>query len=429
MQQDGGGAAGGRGEAPEGKNPDGPGPSGVAPEGKDGLPHANERSGGNDATEYTVVTHARDDKLADMREEDHYYYKDSRGQAWRAPSPQKFDINATLCSNITFSCDGEPIRETPLNFALGLKGEPHDPAAVQQVLDAPGVDVNATDKFGQTALLLQCMRGRSLNVKLLLADPRVNPNLACSEGNTPLNFAACHGADRCVEVLLADGRVDVSLTNAASQTPLVSACTQLVMSMGQVGASEGNDPTRTLVNMLKSRRISPSMLVNGIVFMRRIMPTPRMAAAAEAGGEPLRPGQKAFCLLVPILEAQLKGDFRCVRTATSSPPTWTSTGVEGAARLDTAIRKSAMCCTGRRGTRKSASGSRRKRRPRRRRRGRYKFLYPIGRAGTKLSLEGAVVLEGEEGVAKLGEPEVGVEAARSRKRRGRRGRRTVVVEW
>ena len=310
MQQDGGGAAGGRGEAPEGKNPDGPGPSGVAPEGKDGLPHANERSGGNDATEYTVVTHARDDKLADMREEDHYYYKDSRGQAWRAPSPQKFDINATLCSNITFSCDGEPIRETPLNFALGLKGEPHDPAAVQQVLDAPGVDVNATDKFGQTALLLQCMRGRSLNVKLLLADPRVNPNLACSEGNTPLNFAACHGADRCVEVLLADERVDVSLTNAASQTPLVSACTQLVMSMGQVGASEGNDPTRTLVNMLKSRRISPSMLVNGIVFMRRIMPTPRMAAAAEAGGEPLRPGQKAFCLLVPILEAQLKGDFR-----------------------------------------------------------------------------------------------------------------------
>ena len=41
----------------------------------------------------------------------------------------------------------------------------------------------------------------------------------------------------------------------------------------------------------------------------------------------------------------------------------------------------------------------------------------------KLLLAGTVVMEGEEGVAKLGEPEVGVEAARSRKEKLRKGKR------
>ena len=58
--------------------------------------------------------------------------------------------------------------------------------------------------------------------------------------------------------------------------------------MDRVGATDGKDPTRCLVRMLKSRRISNYYMKESIAFLRHnCMPTPRQIATAEAGGEPL----------------------------------------------------------------------------------------------------------------------------------------------
>ena len=205
-------------------------------------------------------------------------------------------------------------------FALGAEDEPIDEDAVKLVLDAPGLNIHVTSPKGRTVLWDQCSLGRSRNVELLLADGRIDPNqrstddgktrhctsprtrggtsassffsrtpgstrtLPDLEGYTPLNTAANTGRDGCVELLLADGRVDVNRAHADGQTPLISACMQLVQAIDQIGAPEL--PTRCLVLLLKSRRISDYYMKESIAFLRqRCMPTrarsppPRPAAS------------------------------------------------------------------------------------------------------------------------------------------------------
>ena len=85
---------------------------------------------------------------------------------------------------------------------------------------------------------------------------------------------------------------------------------QLMKSMDQVGAPEGSDPARTLVIMLKSRRIPKHSVEESITYMGTEMPTRRQIDSAEAGGESLKPVQKMARLVIPVLLAQLKGEFR-----------------------------------------------------------------------------------------------------------------------
>jgi hypothetical protein len=291
-----GGAAGGAGAA---------GRAGAAaPEGKD----AGEGGGGGDAGERTA-TEARYDTLGAKMKED------------------GFDIMTTPCG---------PKGRRALWFALGEKGEPYDEKAVKLALGVPGVDVNVKNVRGQSMLSQQCFLGRSRNAKLLVADPRVDPNLpdergatplyvAASEdrdrcvevllsdprvdpniadtatGYTPLNIAAQEGMDRCVELLLGDNRVDVARASANGMTPLVSACVQIMNSMDQVGVGWGKDPARTLVIMLRSRRIPKHNLKEGIASLFPCMPNKRQIHNAEVGGEPLRPNQKMARLVLPVL--------------------------------------------------------------------------------------------------------------------------------
>jgi uncharacterized membrane protein YgcG len=82
--------------------------------------------------------------------------------------------------------------------------------------------------------------------------------------------------------------------------------------MDQVGAAVGDkDPARTLVIMLRSRRIPKHNLKESIAFLfQECMPTRREIDSAEFGGEPLRPIHKMARLILPVLMSQLKGDFR-----------------------------------------------------------------------------------------------------------------------
>jgi hypothetical protein len=129
-------------------------------------------------------------------------------------------------------------------------------------------------------------------------------------GETPLFAAANLDRDRCVELLLADERVDVSLASNDGMTPLISASIQLMKSMDRVGATDGKDPARCLVLMLKSRRIPIQNLAHSIAGLRPFLPNRRDVTVAEAGGAPLTQTQKTARLVVPVLEAQLKGERR-----------------------------------------------------------------------------------------------------------------------
>jgi hypothetical protein len=83
---------------------------------------------------------------------------------------------------------------------------------------------------------------------------------------------------------------------------------QLAKGFDQVGAPE--PPTRCLVLLLRSRRITPYYMKESIALLRRAMPTRRQIATAEAGGKPLHPHQKMTRLIMPVLEAELRGEHR-----------------------------------------------------------------------------------------------------------------------
>ena len=197
--------------------------------------------------------------------------------------------------------------QTPLYAASGRGMD----RCVEVLLSDPRVDPNtATTVNGTTPLHIAAELGKDRCVELLLTDPRVDPNLVNLDGFTPLNQAASFGRDSCVELLLRDKRVDASRACAKGQTPLMSSCVQLAKSMDQVGVVGGNDPTRTLAIMLKSRRIPKHNLKESIAFLFQFMPNQRQIHNAEVGGEPLTPHQKATRLVLPVLMSQLKGDFR-----------------------------------------------------------------------------------------------------------------------
>ena len=76
-------------------------------------------------------------------------------------------------------------------------------------------------------------------------------------------------------------------------------------------AAGGNDPTRALVALLRSRWLPDDTVRESIAHLGRAMPTKRQEATAEAGGQPLAPVQTMARLVVPVLLiAHLKGEFR-----------------------------------------------------------------------------------------------------------------------
>jgi len=332
----------GRAAAPEGKDRDGPGPGGAAPEGKD----AGEGDGG-DAGEWREETRGRCDELEGMMKEGDldastegqfalWFALGGEGDPHDAAAVklalgmEGADVNAANDGGQTLlfaQCGRGRSRNVELlladprvdpNLAEKNGDTPLKVAAimgrvrcVELLLSDPRVEVNPADSEGRSPLWGAASKGNDRCVELLLADPRVDPNqVGGSNGDTPLNIAANEGNDRCVELLLDDPRVDVSLARTDGQTPLVSACIQIMESMDRVGAAGGNDPARTLVIMLKSRRIPKHNVEDAITFMGRFMPTRRQIDAAEAGGEPLNAQQKTCRIVLPVLLAHLQGEFR-----------------------------------------------------------------------------------------------------------------------
>jgi len=92
---------------------------------------------------------------------------------------------------------------------------------VRFLLDRELIDVNATNRRGDTPLHLVVPWGRADVVRCLLARERIDVNATNCDGDTPLHAAVrrCGRVDS-IELLLADRRVDVNVRNNAGMTPL-----------------------------------------------------------------------------------------------------------------------------------------------------------------------------------------------------------------
>ncbi|HEX6903908.1 MAG TPA: ankyrin repeat domain-containing protein [Thermoanaerobaculia bacterium] len=124
--------------------------------------------------------------------------------------------------------------------ALRRAASAGDLAKVQELL-AAGVDVNAANKYGGTALAFACDKGHTAVVNLLL-ERGANPNSKDTfYGATPLNWAVQKGHAEIVRALLAKGAEgeDGALTGAASEGQ--AAIVKVILERGKVGPEALSD--------------------------------------------------------------------------------------------------------------------------------------------------------------------------------------------
>ena len=103
---------------------------------------------------------------------------------------------------------------------------------VMRVLIDRGADVNATDKYGWTSLMLAARKGHREIVQALLNRSGINIDAKNLKGLTALIFAILYGKDDVAKVLVDHG-ADVNLAKNDGWTPLMSAALHGHMTIAQ----------------------------------------------------------------------------------------------------------------------------------------------------------------------------------------------------
>ena len=94
---------------------------------------------------------------------------------------------------------------------------------VLQAIISHGVDVNATNKKNENALILACKNKKEDVINVLL-DAGADPNIADADGDTYLHYAARgYWSTEVLQAILSQG-VDVNATNKKNVTALMIAC-------------------------------------------------------------------------------------------------------------------------------------------------------------------------------------------------------------
>jgi ankyrin repeat protein len=121
-----------------------------------------------------------------------------------------------------------------------------------------GANATATDRYGQTPLMLACQKRPLGAVRVLVQHMgEEGVEMRSHGGMTALHFAASRGHAETVAFLLSKGaRADVRSTKSNAQTPLISACSNghmdvvpvLLHYLGEEGLEETNDYGQTALH-------------------------------------------------------------------------------------------------------------------------------------------------------------------------------------
>ena len=116
-------------------------------------------------------------------------------------------------------------------------------------------------------------------------------------------------------LLLKDSRTNVNVFDNKGNPPLLHACIHVLSAMSKMGACDGRfddhtDPVRGLVLLLRSRRVSTAALDQAIDLCKHHHPSKRQISLAEAGGKPLTDWHLMSRHVLPILQAEAKGQKR-----------------------------------------------------------------------------------------------------------------------
>ncbi len=115
------------------------------------------------------------------------------------------------------------------------------------LLATPGIDVNATDAEGNSALFCAVSHNKPECLKLLLDVPGIHVNAENGESRSPLCRAAENGYTECVKLLLKAPGIDINRTDSTDSTPLHNAileghCACAELLLAAPGIDTGNMP-------------------------------------------------------------------------------------------------------------------------------------------------------------------------------------------
>jgi ankyrin repeat protein len=172
------------------------------------------------------------------------------------------DVNATDNDGQTAlmkACVSSQVSRNPRKKSKGKKKrkrssqvypEGPDRVDIVQLLLARGADVNATDNYGQTALMVASMNGEADIAQLLIARGANVDATDEYDGETAFMMAAYNGEADMVQLLL-DRGADVNATDNEGQTALMKAeqCDMTVMAQLLIarGAKGGKDALDVLL--------------------------------------------------------------------------------------------------------------------------------------------------------------------------------------
>ena len=82
--------------------------------------------------------------------------------------------------------------------------------AEAKILLSSGLDVNVTDRYGNSLLWIACYRNQTEVVRHLLSQPAIDPNQKDKYGQTAMSASLIGGQYQCIQLLLNDKRTDLS---------------------------------------------------------------------------------------------------------------------------------------------------------------------------------------------------------------------------
>ena len=91
---------------------------------------------------------------------------------------------------------------------------------LKRLIEEQHVDVNATNSFGNAALIQAAQYDQREVVAYLLSREGVDANITTEDGRTAAHIAAYCGNDAILQILLEDGRVNLSLKDKKDKTAL-----------------------------------------------------------------------------------------------------------------------------------------------------------------------------------------------------------------
>jgi len=89
------------------------------------------------------------------------------------------------------------------------------------LLAIPGINVNAKDNNGDTALMMASNEGNTEIAKLLLSKPGINVNAKGNYGDTALMMASYNGDEEIVKLLLDKPDININAKNKVGKTALI----------------------------------------------------------------------------------------------------------------------------------------------------------------------------------------------------------------